>query len=269
MDQDQEVDFSEISRANSVKQEDFTLRWAEVNGIAKELFRVWSDGSEREWAEVAWGHIIAVGYANGEHGKEYCRARLRFLALATLYADWCSIATEEEPEPEVYCYIETLKLNPFYLGLLLGPDYELDGQDRFDFYDDEIALANAVLELVDKERPIVAEALLAGFGSPGGLFVSLWRTQYPMIEQRDELEENATPVTKAETPSNEVEAASGRQLQLLTELSDFEDDDEDNEYDEDDEQDEAALSDEEILNDVTAEKVGAWEWINEGCPSLN
>jgi hypothetical protein len=259
-----------VEPVNSIEPEDYTLRWDEVKPFARDLFKVWWDGSELQWAQTAWEHVIAAGYANGEMGKEYCQARLRLLALATLYADWCFLATDENPEPEVEGYVKVLALNPFYLGLLLEPDYELDGQDRFGFHDDEIALANAVRELVCRERPIVAKALLAGFGGPSQLFISLWRTQCPPVVQEDEPAEATTTASNDAPQKNGIEHTPSEQFQLwdLIGTPTTDSDDEEEEDFEDDEQDDAALSDDEILNTVTAEKAQVWDWITNNCPPL-
>lgn len=264
MDQDQQaVD-------NFEDKEDSTLRWADVEKFAKDLFKVWCNGSELKWAETAWGHLANTGYANGKDGKEYCRARLRFLALATLYADWYFLTDEVESDPEVQYYAEALELNPFYLGLLLGPDYEVEEPEEEEYYpsdDDKTAIENALRELVRRERPVVAKALIAGFGSPGEIFVSLWRTRYPAIEQQEE--QDGTSHTQKAAVTDEAKTVSGQQLQLLTEDSVPEGDEDEDDEEEEDEYDEATLSDEEILNDVTAENLAVWSWIDEGCRSLD
>lgn len=256
---------------NFEDEEDSTLQWVDVKKFAKDLFEVWCDGSELRWAETAWEHLVTADHANGKNWKEYCHARLHFLALATLYADWCYLAAEEQHDPEVQYYAEALELNPFYLGLLLGPDYEVGEPEDEEYYpddDDKTAIENALRELVRRERPVVAKALIAGFGSPGELFVS--GTRYPAIEKEEEQEQDETSDNQKEAVSDEAKTASGQQLQLLTEFTGPEDDGEDEDDEEEEyEYDEAALSDEEILNDVTAENLATWEWIGEGCYSLD
>jgi len=263
---------------NAPFEEDFTLRWEDVKSYARPLFKVWWDGSELQWAQTAWEHIVAAGHAHGEMGKEYCQARLRFLALATFYCDWCSVATDEDPELQLEEYIEALNLNPFYLGLMLEADYDLDDKDEHDWPDEKCALANAFRELVRRERPLVARVLLEAFGGPSSLFISLWRSRYPLVEQESEpldcstdgsiepTKGDATPEGVGHTPSSQGSLwdSAGRALPEVDE----EDEEYDNDGTYDDEQDEALLSDDEILNVVTGEKVEAWDWISQGCEAL-
>jgi hypothetical protein len=51
-----------------------TLRWGDVEGVAKEAFSVWVDHPELKWAKRAWKIIIRAGLAAYSNEDERCEA---------------------------------------------------------------------------------------------------------------------------------------------------------------------------------------------------
>ena len=166
------------------------------------------------------------------------------LVLASLYRDWCMKAWDEVQDDEVGYWIGEFEFLPLGVGQLIGADDDLST-------DPHEALAEAIETLMARERKAVVEALLSGFGGVDGLFVALWSS-------------NQAPDAQATAPPRGNERAEHSEQ---TSLFDSEDDNDldDDDYDDDGDEPE---TDADILNDMTALKMNAYEWIDSGCESL-
>jgi hypothetical protein len=168
-----------------------TLRWGDVEGVAKEAFSIWVDHPEIKWAKRAWKIIIRAGLAAYSDEDERCEAAMRFLALCGLYYDFCEIALEEHREPEYGVWANDLGISAIRVGLRLGynPD---DWLNRYE--DDEALYDEGVKCLANKARGEVFEALCKGFGdksrdglegNEADLFVSLWKSPWSDYAEDD------------------------------------------------------------------------------------
>ncbi len=233
------------------------LAWEDVLPTAQEAFSVWMHGRELEWAQVAWGHIAAAGLTTYRSELERCRVAMRLLALAQLYLDWCSRADEQSEEDDLSSWAWELDIGTFRLGQLMSDYPGMKGDD-----DDDLRGA-ALRRLAAKERGNVHNALLTGFEGENRLFLSLWRINHPApVPRPPEPEKPAEPqkllftdrMFPDETPS----------LFSSDESEDETDEEEDEEYtDESEEED-----DWEVMNNLSEDKMAAYEWIADGCPSI-
>ncbi|MDZ7697625.1 MAG: hypothetical protein U5R49_12140 [Deltaproteobacteria bacterium] len=146
-----------------------TVKWDDVLPAAEVAFSIWVGQPEIRWAKEAWGHIIKAELANYANGLEYCKVCLRFLALADIYYDWCSIVWDEDHDySTILVASEDFEISPFRLGQLVGPNKMLEDNATEDGF-----VIEAICPLVSAVRVEVVQAILSGFGDATGLFISL------------------------------------------------------------------------------------------------
>ena len=190
------------------------MAWADVRPAAREAFAVWTSGSDLEWAKEAWARLGSAGLCDYQTTGERTRVAVRFLALASLYRDWCCLAFDECQQDEPASWAFAFDLDAIYLGQLV-PDEDLPD-------DPDEAFESALRALMEEERSTVAHGLQTAYGGVARLFLALWRSAARDTDP-DAFDDDEAPVEE---------------------------------------------SDDEILNDVTAEKLRAYEWISGGCDSL-
>jgi hypothetical protein len=221
-----------------------TLDWADFEEVAAQAFSIWVGQPELRWAREAWEILGRAGLSRYHGERERATVAIRFLALAGFYHDFCEIAWEEYSEPEYDEWATSLGVSPFRVGQLIADAADFDEDDTDDDGDDVSA---AVRYLAEQERPRVVRALRNAYGGTSGLFLALWRSCRPEAVQK----------TRAEPAENR----SGDPQQLELEEFDDEEGEDEDEFDEE--------TDDEILNDATAEKMAAFEWLEEGGPTVS
>jgi hypothetical protein len=142
-----------------------TLGWDEIKPDAPKAFSIWGSGSDFEWAKEAWTLLMKSGACSYNSERERHIVIGRFLALASIYRDWCSIVFDEMQEDEPLYWVEDLDVRPIFIGQALADE---------PLFDDD--LSDALSILLQQQRPVVVDALLRAYGSDSGLFVSLWRS---------------------------------------------------------------------------------------------
>ena len=148
------------------------LLWENVLPAAEVAFSIWVGKPEIRWAKTAWRHIMKVGLANYASELEYCKVCLRFLALADIYYDWCSMVWgEDHPDDNILYASECFEMRSFRLGQLIGPDELLEE----DITPEEF-VKFATRSLVGTTRREVVQAILQGYGGTMGLLVSLYNS---------------------------------------------------------------------------------------------
>ena len=58
-----------------------SLEWADIELEASRVFNIWNSGGDRQFAEEAWGHLLAAGLADDEGPVARTQSLLRLLAL--------------------------------------------------------------------------------------------------------------------------------------------------------------------------------------------
>jgi hypothetical protein len=146
-----------------------TLNWDELEPAAREAFNIWMSGSDLEWAKTSWRLLVKDGLCNYETERERHVVIARYLALASVYRDWCSVAFDETNEDVPTYWIDGLDVEPIYVGQILA-DEELSD-------DPEEALSDGLHCLLNSERDAIIKALQKVYGGTvEDLFVSLWRS---------------------------------------------------------------------------------------------
>ena len=168
-----------------------TLGWVELKPVAREAFRIWMSGSDFEWAREAWSLLTKAGLCSYDTERERHIVIARFLALASIYRDWCSVAFDETQGDDLTYWVDELEIEPMYLGQLV-PDEELS--DDPDEARDEVWHI-----LLDRERARVVDALRSAYGGKTeDLFVALWRSvrgfDSPDPDEEDYIEQDYSAI---------------------------------------------------------------------------
>ena len=151
-----------------------TLNWNDVKDGAGDLFNVWCLGSELEWAERAWGILETAGLTSYRDAVEETCVRVRLLALATLYWDFCRLGKEESfGWDDLYeLATESLAIEPFRLAQVAGTVLEAG-----DYNAEESGLVESALRhLIVEERPAIGKAVIKGYGDEWTFLKALFAT---------------------------------------------------------------------------------------------
>jgi hypothetical protein len=121
---------------------------------------------------------------------ERWKACIRFLALASLYYDWCLVAWDENHEDDrIYWAAEGFEINNVFFRHVSHSRDDHDQQDKIDELEldcDELASG------MHNSRTEVANALLKGFGGDAKLFISLWNSSKSEADEDHEILNDVT-----------------------------------------------------------------------------
>ncbi len=138
------------------------LDWSDVEESAGNLFRVWAMGRELEWAKAAWHSMGERGLTAYTNEIDRTLVVVRLVTLAVIYRQWCVLAREEMFSMDEVSSLAIMdaEICPFRLAQFMGPEFRADdpncGQDEL--------VEDALLTLIDRERPTICRALIEGFG---------------------------------------------------------------------------------------------------------
>jgi hypothetical protein len=147
------------------------LSWDEIEAAVEEDFELWIGPLEVQWIKLAWSTLAESGATSFSTQIERTQVVIRFLALVSIYRDFCWVAWQSRCEVDYYEWAEALESSPFRVGQLVGLGTNVDDES------DYIALSEALEDLAHKAREWVLQALLRGFGGRVKLFISLWDSQ--------------------------------------------------------------------------------------------
>ena len=222
------------------------LTWADVDAAAKSAFAVYREPAELRWAKHAWAHVSAAGLTSFGTELERCRVCVRFLSLCGLYHDWWRVARAEGPWTDYKEWADLLDMDAFRIAQLAGRDLA-DDLDGIDWRSADADLREALERLSNEARSAVARAIKKGFGGDSMLFLSLSRSNEPTPEAAPGTDQLAL-------------ALDGGHAAPATPNADDDADEEDGDGPQDDW---------DVLNNVTDEKMIAFEWITNDCPPCN
>jgi hypothetical protein len=146
------------------------IAWDELEEIGKLAFDVWVDQPELNWAKEAWARLSEKGLTRYADELEKTEVKMRFLALAGLYHDFCYKGWGETSCPMYRMWIDEMEISGVRLGQLVGRDPGVSGEEEDDLH------YSAARKLIRKARPEVFAALLEAYGGTSGLLVSLWNS---------------------------------------------------------------------------------------------
>jgi len=174
------------------------LEWSDLEECAQSAFDVWVGQPELSWAREAWESLARQGLASYINELEKCRAKIRFLALAGIYHDWCYIAWDETVNPAYSSWADTLEVGAFRVGQIVGIGCpEIDNRD-----DCEQVFENGLRHVIAEERQQVFNALVRAHSGIDALFVSLWNSNKwnADLNEADSEEDGHDPASQKEDP---------------------------------------------------------------------
>ncbi|MFB2936264.1 McrB family protein [Aerosakkonemataceae cyanobacterium BLCC-F154] len=160
------------------------LTWSNLDYIAELAFCEIDDQLEIEegsweWIEQAWEIIIQAGMASYSTEIEHCQVVIRFLALFAFYIEFYGMVCGKDAE---FNYLvnswEETGITTSHIRQLVWSKYDnnqAEGQDNLN--------VRAIQYLANNERKKILAALVEGFGNLSMLFVSLWQSSLPEIEE--------------------------------------------------------------------------------------
>lgn len=204
------------------------ILWEDLTGT-EEIFSVWVHGYETEWAKKSWEVLGAKGLTEYKDELERCLVLVRLLCLGVMYREFCYFAWDEYPEIDLVDWAEAVGINFFRIAQIVGDSFEPDWEAS-----ERELVEEALKELILREHPRVYDALVKGFGGKSMLFASLWLTM-------------ETGITTDEWDGDEGEEENEHDLSYEDRLKN-----------------ESVLHS--VLNDIDANKLRAYAWIDEGMP---
>jgi len=209
-----------------------------LEDIKEALEEAFEGDYERFWANQAWAALVKLGLANYSNELERCEAAVRFIAFVGFYKDWQAQLEECDRAFDHGEMLPALRLTSFRLGQLIGRHPDFLNDSDFDPYtsldNDEESLQRAMFHLEFEARPPVVTALKAHYGGLGGLFVALWNSdKEPRPADYDE---------KREEYDTERAWEIGQMYMWVPPYQETHD---------------------EILNDVTGDKMRLWTWLDQ------
>ena len=116
-------------------------------------------------------------------------AKLRLVALARIYQEFCRLVWDEDPETPVDYLAEDLEIDPVALGILAA---RVDPDEFEEFADDYELREAALLAVTDGQRREIFECLRAAYGDENRLYSRLWHTNSPSTEDTEDEEFEVT-----------------------------------------------------------------------------
>jgi len=218
-----------------------TVWWEDISEDAASLFRVWTEGRELHWAKKSWEALGKRGLTSYADEVERARVVVRLMTLAAIYRDFCELAFDEVHDPVYEQWAGDLGLGTFRVAQCAGAQFERDRVEE----DNEL-LESALNKLMEETRDEIYQKLRTEYGDDSMLLVSLWNTV-----------EYWRPEDTASGRDQDIDSAdqgidSERGVIIEPTRSDWTD---------------GAKG---ILNDeITGNKLRAFDWIRQGMPSVH
>jgi hypothetical protein len=211
------------------------VTWDDIKDTAKEVFNVWVLQSEINWAKEAWAILEQAGITSYSTEIERQEKLIYFLALAGIYLDFCCVAFEECIE---YDYLEWTSS----LGIEMAAFSKYKIIDFIKFIEQE---------LIQMDRSVTFS--IENFEE---------NKKYFFEENLQEIVDESRRVIFPKI-LNGFGGEPGLFVSLYkTTINEYNHDNRDND---DDDYEDDYETDEEILNDLTNNKLEAYNWITEGC----
>jgi len=136
---------------SSISAEPQKLAWEDIAETAKKAFHLQGDhANELRWAKQAWQVLEKVGATVYDDEIGRLKVVIRFFALVAIYYDFYSIMSDES-EYELWYgdWIDDLKVNPLYIGMVASKDEKWNSDE---VSDDSVAINDTLSFLTDRAR---------------------------------------------------------------------------------------------------------------------
>ena len=148
------------------------LLWRDLDDVTEALSNMWENSPALRWAKEAWEHLIRQGLAAYDNESKKAFVKIRFLALAGFYRDFCYIAWGKTCYPSYAVWADMMQIPTGLVVKLAGSALEHDTEEE-----QETLFVAALGKLIQAARPEVIQGLMIAHDNASGLLVSLWNSR--------------------------------------------------------------------------------------------
>lgn len=159
------------------------VKWHEIAAPAQQIFNIWVEHPELEWAALAWKALDEQGLTRYSNQLEKQQVLVNLLALGFIYHEFCQVAFDETSylKEQIYDLLESFEENELYIssyfmGVMLNSESKLHDLELASIECEREVLPNLLITAAQNSMDKVAKALTLGFGSRDELFISLWNS---------------------------------------------------------------------------------------------
>lgn len=138
-----------------------------------------------EWLKQAWEILSRAGMATYSTDKQLCEVEIRCMSLVDLYLEFYGVVWEDYVELDYLEWAGEFGLSDYHIRYLIDTASNRNRAKDKDEQKEEVN-ASELQSLLHKFRKQILSSLLDGFGNIARLFVSLWQSNHPEIEEDNE-----------------------------------------------------------------------------------
>ncbi len=138
-----------------------------------QLFNIYGDHSDRNWARLIWRSLEGRGLANFATPEERHRILLRLLTLAVICQEFCYIAWKDGEYPPLVDWADGMGMDPALVTHINGGNFA--AQLELEKDDEDLVYEEALKKAVEHLRPELFRQMVDIFCGKMFLFASLWK----------------------------------------------------------------------------------------------
>lgn len=155
------------------------LNWNDIKTAASSMFNIMGTNKEVAFAENVWQKLSELNLTSYSNHLELIKLKIQFVALGVLYKDFCKVTFEKQTAFNYNDLLKVLNIDEFTLGRF----YQVAINPKENKLPDDFNASKALEELTKHLRKDIYHLLLKALGSSHTLFISLWCTTNPDLDQ--------------------------------------------------------------------------------------
>ena len=155
------------------------LTWPDISDAASAMFNIMGNNKEVAFAQNVWQKLSELNLTSYSNNLELIKLKILFLALGDLYKDFCKVAFEKQTKFAYNDLLKKMNIDEFTLGRF----YQSSIKPKENKLPDDFNSSKALEELTKYFRKDIFQLLLKALGSSNMLFISLWCTTNPDLDQ--------------------------------------------------------------------------------------
>jgi len=155
------------------------LTWIDLEASASSMFNIMGTNKEIPFAQNVWQKLSALNLTSYSNNLGLIKLKILFVALGVFYKDFCKVTFKKQTEFNYNDLLKMLNIDEFTLGRF----YQLTIKPKENKLPDDFNASKALEGLTKHLRKDIFQLLLKALGSSNMLFISLWRTTNPNLDQ--------------------------------------------------------------------------------------
>jgi hypothetical protein len=155
------------------------LTWTNIKDAAISMFNIMGTNKEVAFAQKVWDKLSELNLTSYSNNLELIKLKILFVAFGVFYKDFCKVSFEKQTEFNYDHLLKVLKIDEFTLGRF----YQLNIKPKENKLPENFNASKALEELSKHFRKEIYQLLSKVLGSGSTLFISLWRTTNPDLDQ--------------------------------------------------------------------------------------